>query len=78
MVDVYRTTLDIAGRQYEASASLNNCSDLWTAVLWHEGRIAGNGAGYSPQEAIDTAVRLLDQTHEPLATGSERPVGRTA
>jgi hypothetical protein len=59
MVDVHRVTRVIDGRTYEISASLNNCSGLWTAVVWFDGRIVGNGAGYSPEEAVNVAVALL-------------------
>jgi hypothetical protein len=59
MVDVHRETRVIDGRAYEISASLNNCSGLWTAVAWLDGRIVGNGAGYSPEEAVNVAVTLL-------------------
>lgn len=59
MVDVHRETHTRDGRVYEVSASLNNCSGLWTAVVWNDGRIVGNGAGYSPEEAIKVALDLL-------------------
>ena len=59
MVDVHRVTQVIDGRMYDVSASLNNCSGLWTAVVCQEGRIVGNGAGYSAEEAIKVAIELL-------------------
>jgi hypothetical protein len=59
MVDVHRVTRVIDGRTYEISATLNNCSGLYTAVAWLDGRIVGNGAGYSPDEAVNVAVALL-------------------
>jgi hypothetical protein len=59
MVDMHRVTRAIDGKTYEIAASLNNCSGLWTAVVWLDGRIVGNGAGYSAEEAVDVAVALL-------------------
>jgi hypothetical protein len=59
MVDVHRVSRVVDGKTYEISVSLNNCSDLFTAVVWLDGRIVGNGAGYSPEEAVSVAVALL-------------------
>ena len=59
MVDVHRVTRVIDDKTYEISTSLNNCSGLYTAVVWLDGRIVGNGAGYSPDEAVNVAVALL-------------------
>ena len=59
MVEVRRETVLVDGSPYEAEASLNNCSGLWTSVLRADGRIRGNGAGYTPEEAIRVAVQLL-------------------
>ena len=67
MVDVHCVTRVIDGRTHEVAASLNNCSGLWTAVVWHDGRIVGNGAGYSPEEAVNVAVTLL--TAQPARAG---------
>jgi hypothetical protein len=61
MVDVRRDVIEIAGETFEASASLNNCSGLWTAVLKSGDRIRASGAGFSPEEAIRVAAELLPE-----------------
>jgi hypothetical protein len=59
MVEVHRSTVEVGGMSYEAQASLNNCAGVWTSVLMRDGQIAGNGAGYSPDEAVRVAVERL-------------------
>ena len=56
----------IAGRQLVAEAVMNNCSDLWTAVVKADEKPIATAAGSSPEAALANVIARAEQA---LAVG---------
>jgi hypothetical protein len=56
MVPTETKTVIVDGRELVAEASLNNCSNAWTATVVSGGRLVATGAGTSAAEAIEVAL----------------------
>ena len=55
-VPIYTRTIRIAGSEITAEATLNNCSDAWTATARDGARLSASGAGASAEGALESAI----------------------
>jgi hypothetical protein len=62
MVEVHTRAVRIGEQEMVAEATLNNCSDAWTAVVKQGERLVAAGAGSSPEGALDSAIERAERT----------------
>ncbi len=60
MVPFHTKSLEIAGKEVVAEATLNNCSSLWTAVVKSGETLIASGAGSSPEDAMAAAIQRAE------------------
>ena len=56
MIPVETRITHIGDLEIVAEASLNNCSNLWTATAKAAGRLIASGASTTPEGALDSAI----------------------
>jgi hypothetical protein len=62
MVEVFTREVRLGGQDMVAEATLNNCSDAWTAVVKAGERLVAAGAGSSPEGALESAIERAERT----------------
>ena len=54
-------TVTIAGREFVAEAVMNNCSDLWTAVVKSDEKPVATAAGTTPEAALANVIAAAER-----------------
>jgi hypothetical protein len=61
MIPTETKTIRILGTEYLAEASLNSCSNLWTAVVRSGTRPVASAAGTSAAEALANVIESAER-----------------